>query len=101
MIIAAAKDAILVQIGVLYKRKFVYLNDYGSLLLYHKNPLWWDVDVIFKLESFIVIHAIWHEYNSSITISLDFQDIYRMTVCYFVLYLPSTATGVGKIYLST
>jgi len=57
MIIAAAKDTILVQIGVLYKRKFVYLNDYGSLLLYHKNPLRWDVDMILKLESFIVIHA--------------------------------------------
>jgi len=39
LMIIAAKDAILVQIGVLYKRKFVYLNDYGSLLLYHKNPL--------------------------------------------------------------
>jgi|GEM_PF-1920811 len=39
MIIAAAKDAILVQIGVLYKRRFVYLNDYGSLLLLSQESL--------------------------------------------------------------
>jgi hypothetical protein len=39
MIIAAAKDAILVQIGVLYKRRFMYLNDYGSLLLLSQESL--------------------------------------------------------------